>query len=397
MTSAYAVRIEQVADINPTFKSGMLSSDELVDFLPMSAVDEGQSIAHANEYRALIDVQKGYTNFSDGDVLLAKITPCFENGKIAQVRLKHRCGFGSTEFHVIRPHANKLDGRYLVHFLRRDEVRLDGARKMTGSAGQRRVPKHYLASLSIYLPVLSEQRRIAAILDQADALRTKRRKTLAQLSCLAESIFIEMFGDPLANQKQWTTKYLGELLESITNGANADQTDSDSGWPITRIETIWNGAIDSARVKYVAPSEVLKERYQLQVGDILFSHINSPEHIAKTAIYQGTPSLMIHGINLLRLRCSSNEVNAHWLLHLLKQPSVRTYFRTRCKKAVNQASLNQQDIKSLICIVPPLELQAIFSERVEAARIHRLLHEKSAIELDKLFQSLQHRAFRGEL
>lgn len=293
--------------------------------------------------------------------------------------------------HVLRPKPG-IDLDFLCRVLENYDV----TPFVTGTT-RGKLTKAGASEIPIPIPSLPDQRRIAAILDQADALRTKRREALAQLDSLAQSIFIEMFGDPLENQKQWTTKHLGELLESITNGANADQTDSGSGWPITRIETIWNGAIDSTRVKYVEPNQDLKERYQLKHGDILFSHINSPEHIAKTALYDGQPSPMIHGINLLRLRCSSNEVNAPWLLHLLKQPSVRTYFRTRCKKAVNQASLNQQDIKSLICIVPPLELQAIFSERVEAASTHRLLHEKSAIELDKLFQSLQQKAFRGEL
>lgn len=334
-------------------------------------------------------IQQSATNkVAKGTVLLVTRTGV---GKVA-IAGQDLCF--SQDITGLKPDKEKLDAGYLVHFLRTKQTHFE---RLARGATIKGITRDVVTDLAVPLPSIPEQRRISALLDQADELRTKRREALAQLDSLAESTFVDIFGDPFSNPKQWATKPLGELLESITNGANADQTDSDLGWPITRIETIWNGTIDSARVKYVAPSKGLKERYQLQVGDILFSHINSPEHIAKTAIYQGDPSLMIHGINLLRLRCSSNEVDAHWLLHLLKQRSVRAYFRTRCKKAVNQASLNQQDIKSLICIVPPLELQAIFSERVEAANIHRLLHEKSAIELDKLFQSLQQRAFRGEL
>ena len=213
----------EVAKLNPTFKARTVSPDEIVDFLPMSAVSAELTTVRATEQRQLCEVQKGYTNFADGDVLLAKITPCFENGKIAFAQLNTAYGFGSTEFHVIRANSERLDGRYLVHFLRRDEVRVDGARNMTGSAGQRRVPKHYLESLSIPLPILSEQRRIAAILDQADALRAKRREALAQLDSLTQSIFIEMFGYPTTNPKKLPKRPIANVAK-ISTGSTPSRT-----------------------------------------------------------------------------------------------------------------------------------------------------------------------------
>ncbi|MCB0056578.1 MAG: restriction endonuclease subunit S, partial [Caldilineaceae bacterium] len=195
-----AVPLSEVAEVNPrSVTDGWLSTDE-VDFFPMAAVDAEKTVARASERRALQQVSKGFTSFRNGDVLLAKITPCFENGKISQASVTTPVAFGSTEFHVVRC-GEKLDGRYLVHFLRRQEVREDGERKMTGSGGQRRVPKHFIESLEIPLPPPAEQRRIAAILDKADALRTKRREGLAQLDRLAQSIFVEMFGDPATNPR----------------------------------------------------------------------------------------------------------------------------------------------------------------------------------------------------
>jgi type I restriction enzyme, S subunit len=150
-------------------------------------------------------------------------------------------------------------------------------------------------------------------------------------------------------------------------------------------------------VKYVEPNPALLERYRLEVDDILFSHINSPEHIAKTAIYSGVPSPMIHGVNLLRLQCNREVVNPRWFVQLLKHPAIRTYFRTRCKKAVNQASLNQQDIKSLSCIIPPLALQNTFNERLTSISNLQKIYQAAVEESEELFCSLQSRAFRGEL
>ncbi len=140
---------------------------ELASFVPMANVSRGGIRAiTTEESRQVGELLKGFTPFVDRDVLVAKITPCFENGKIAHARISKRQGFGSTEFHVIRPASQRLDDRYLFHFLRQPRIRIEGERRMTGSAGQRRVPKAYLESLEIPMPPIAEQRRIAAILDK---------------------------------------------------------------------------------------------------------------------------------------------------------------------------------------------------------------------------------------
>src|SRR5262249_21239012 len=159
--------------VNPPFDAVVRDDDE-VAFLPMAAVSEERADVMPQSVRTFGQVKAGYTYFRNGDVLVAKITPCFENGKIAVAHLTHRHGFGSTEFHVIRAVEERLDRRYLVHFLRRERIRIEGERRMTGSAGQRRVPKSFIEGVEIPLQPLAEQRRIAAILDAADALRQKR-------------------------------------------------------------------------------------------------------------------------------------------------------------------------------------------------------------------------------
>ncbi len=123
--TAPVARLLDVAALNPPL-GAVPADDELVSFLPMSAVDAEAIDAVDTETRQFREVSKGYTPFVLGDVLVAKITPCFENGKIAHAKPTRRFGFGSTEFHVIRPRAEELDPRYLVHFLRQERVRKDG-------------------------------------------------------------------------------------------------------------------------------------------------------------------------------------------------------------------------------------------------------------------------------
>jgi type I restriction enzyme, S subunit len=383
------VPVGEVADINPTFKSVTFSPDELVDFLPMAAVEEGNSVALATEYRPLSDVQKGYTNFSDGDVLLAKITPCFENGKIARVRLRHRCGFGSTEFHVLRPHDDKLDGRYLVHFLRRDEIRIDGARKMTGSAGQRRVPKHYLESLRIYLPPLPEQRRIAAILDQADTLRAKRREALAQLDSLTQSIFIEMFG----NAQCYPEITLDELCELITDGTHQTPTYADEGVTFLSARNVTSGKIDWSDVKFIPKwlHEELHKRLAPRRNDILLAK-NGTTGIA--AIVDRDDVFDIY-VSLALLRPKQGVLTSY-LNAAINSPICKKQFNGALK-GIGVPNLHLKEIRSTRVPSPPLKAQQEFGTRITALESLKRDNVSALEELDALFASLQHRAFRGDL
>ncbi|WP_448510342.1 restriction endonuclease subunit S [Immundisolibacter sp.] len=315
-------------------------------------------------------------------------------GKAARALADFEGGFGAF-CKVLRPRPG-IDPAYFAHFFRTREYR-QRVSALAAGANINNLRNEHLDDFKIPLPPLPEQRRIAEMLDEADALRAKRRAALAQLDTLTQSIFLDMFGDPAANAKGWPAITLGDALIAIRNGANAEQREEPGGWPITRIETISDGTINPERVRWIEPDESLVENFRLEPGDILFSHINSVEHIGKTALYSGTPTPLIHGINLLRLRPKLEFVDPVWLLHLLKHDFVRTHFRTRCKRAVNQASLNQPDIKSVRTFLPPLSLQHAFARRVAALQSLECAHRASLAAQDSLVASLQHRAFRGEL
>ena len=175
-------RLEELATINPT-RAAKLEDLEEVTFLGMTDVsDEGKMVSpHVKTYG---DVKSGFTRFSDNDILVAKITPCFENGKGALVQnLRNGIGFGSTEFHVIRTDA-QVDDRFIFYHTVTHEFRQRGKQQMSGSAGQQRVPSEFLRSYKVTLPPLPEQRQIAAVLgtwDRAieqttDLLRTLRTR-----------------------------------------------------------------------------------------------------------------------------------------------------------------------------------------------------------------------------
>ncbi|TVM14230.1 hypothetical protein DPQ33_17710 [Oceanidesulfovibrio indonesiensis] len=156
------VRLGKVAQINP--KKSAKPKDGLVSFVPMEAVSETAHITSLTT-RNYDEVSKGFSAFADNDVLVAKITPCFENGKGAQAaNLVNGIGFGTTEFHVIRAKKD-LYSRFIYYITNSYEFRFRGEANMQGSAGQRRVPTDFLKAYPIHLPPFEEQKSICARLD----------------------------------------------------------------------------------------------------------------------------------------------------------------------------------------------------------------------------------------
>lgn len=395
MNSLLYAPLGELAKLNPTFHAQGVAPDELVDFLPMAAVSAELTTVSATEQRTFQSVQKGYTNFVHGDVLLAKITPCFENGKIAFAQLNTDFGFGSTEFHVIRADKARLDGRYLVHFLRRDEIRLDGARNMTGSGGQRRVPKHYINSLSVPLPALSEQRRIAAILDQVDALRAKRRETLAQLDRLTQSIFIEMFGDPVTNPLSWTYRSLDEITQKVTDGEHLNPAFADSGMPIVMAGNVLVDHIDLESAKRVEASlgQQFRKKCGPEFGDLLI--VGRGATIGRLCRVNLHDSFCLMG-SVILVKPDRSMLDERYLSGMLAMPSMHAMLYKTSGSSAQQA-IYLKDVKKLACPVPPLSLQHIFAIRIQAVEGIKAIQRTALTELDNLFASLQHRAFRGKL
>jgi type I restriction enzyme S subunit len=163
----------------------------------------------------------------------------------------------------------------------------------------------------------------------------------------------------------WKTVKLGDVLELIQNGVNCDQDKSGNGVKITRIETIADANINYEKTGFASLSEAQKERAKLKIGDILFSHINSAIHVGKSAIYNGEEPLF-HGINLLRMR-TTPDVDSHYFNFFLRSLFWSGYWKNACKQSVNQASVNQTDIKSINFSFPPLAEQQRIVEKLDKA------------------------------
>ena len=398
--NAAVAKLADVAELNPRLKA-KLSPDETVAFVPMAALSSERASVVAEEARPYREVAKGYTPFQDGDVLVAKITPCFENSKIGQANLSRPIGFGSTEFHVIRPYVDRADSRYLMHYLRQGHVLAEGERKMTGSAGQRRVPEHFIADLTVLLPAVSEQRRIAAVLDQADALRAKRRAALARLDELTRAIFVETFGDLRANSMNWPTVPVGEYVSKFQGGKSieADGDNRSAKHRVLKVSAVTSMVFQPTESKPLSENYTPLPEHFLQNGDLLFSRANTTELVGAVAYVPNAPSNLLLPDKLWRFVWRSPvSADPLFIWALFQTPMIREEIGRRATgTSGSMKNISQEKLLAMPTILPPLSVQQAFARRfrkLEEIKAQQLLF---AVEMDHLFASLQHRAFTGAL
>ena len=191
-----------------------VSAKEHVSFLPMEAMGIDEKYVRATQTKALSSVVGSYTYFADGDVLLAKITPCFENGKLGiAANLANGIGFGSSEYLVFRPDKT-LSKEWLYYYLSRAAFRTEGAARMSGAVGHKRVSKDFIEGYPIPIPPLAEQQRIVGLLDEAfEGIATAKanaEKNLRHARALFESHLQSVFSQ---RGKGWVEKTLGETCK----------------------------------------------------------------------------------------------------------------------------------------------------------------------------------------
>lgn len=212
--------LPEVCEINPGKRElREKDPDTEVSFLPMACVSEEGKILK-QEKRKLKDVIKGYTHFRDDDVLVAKITPCFENGKRAIAKnLLNGLGFGSTEFHVLRS-GEKVLPRWIYYAISRDDFINMAKSRMTGTAGQKRVPKKVLEEYEIPVPEQEEQEQISDAIEtqftRLDVTIKSLRTVKEKLEVYRKSVLKAAFEGELVSVSNWVDITVGDLGEIVT-------------------------------------------------------------------------------------------------------------------------------------------------------------------------------------
>lgn len=295
-------------------------------------------------------------------------------------------------FKSLVPKPDVSHAGYLYHWLRANRAYLEG---LGNGATFKEVSKAVVAKVEIPLPPIDEQRRIAAILDHADALRAKRREALARLDELTQSIFIDMFGDPATNPKNLEFVTIGDLLESAQYGTS-EKSGADGRFAVLRMNNItYQGQMDLADLKYTDLPDEKVDRFTVRAGDVLFNRTNSPELVGKTAVYRGERPMAFAGY-LVRLRVSDGN-SPEYISAFLNSRYGKSVLRGMCKSIVGMANINAREVQSIRIPKASPSAQREFEQRVALVESSKTGHRNALAELDALFASLQSRAFRGEL
>lgn len=244
---------------------------------------------------------------------------------------------------------------------------------------------------STYIPIVkfSEQESVVSELDKINELIRLKKEQLKDFDNLAQSLFYEMFGDPVENEKGWEVKKLGDCFSYIKNGANIKQTKDVDGFPITRIETLAGGIFNRDRMGYAGIYDLSKYSvYVLESRDLLMSHINSKTYIGRTVEYKrNNDETIIHGMNLLRLKAIHDIIDSTFFVYYTKSGDFKSKIARIRKDAVNQSSFAISDLKRLNIPLPPLPLQRLFAQRIEQIEREKSEVQKSIQDLETLLAS----------
>ena len=259
------------------------------------------------------------------------------------------------------------------------------------SAGYSRHYK-FLKETEIPLPPLEEQKRISGILDVADALRAKRRESIALLDDLLQSTFLEMFGDPVTNPMGWEVKNLGNLCD-VRDGTHDSPKYVEKGFPLLTSKNFKGGVIDYTGANLISEEDFtqINKRSQVDIGDLVMPMIGT---IGSPVLVKQTPEFAIKNVALIKFTEDSPD---NQFIQALLCSHYFDHVTSKANRGGTQKFVALKDLRGMPIPLPPLNLQTQFATFVESVERQKARLRDQLTELDNLFASLQQRAFRGEL
>lgn len=331
---------------------------------------------------------EGYKMVEPGDFAYATIH--LDEGSIG---IAPERGLISPMYTVFKPDHEQVDARYLIRFLKSPRALAHYPQLGRGAVHRRKsISLAALGLLAVPLPTLPEQRRIAAILDHADALRVKRRQVLAHLDTLTQSIFTEMFSG-----KDYPLVAAGTLMPKMRNGLSPSSTGPHAADVLT-LSAVTRGLFDPRAVKsgFFAVDPPADKR--ITSHDFLMCRGNGNKDLVGVGTYSRSdrPELVFPD-TIIAGTVDTKRVELQFLEVAWKRSDVRAQIESVARTTNGTYKVNQQTLAGVQVPVPPLLLQAEFVSRVRRIAGQQSTQLRASTADDKLFASLQSRAFRGEL
>jgi len=394
-----AAKVPNALAIGP-FGSDLRTTDYVADGVPVVFVKNVQPNVYCPEGGRFVSDYKAEQlaahKVTPGDLVITKmgLPPC-----VAAIYPDDTPdGIVTADIIKLTPNRDCIDPRYVSYFLNSSSARSQ-IEAFTNGVTRPKVRLGAFRLMWIPLPPLPEQKRIADILDKADAIRRKRQEAAKECDDFLTSAFNTLFGDPVENPNDWketTLDDVAHLQSGVTKGRNfADQ--QTVAVPYMRVWNVQDGhlRLDDIKDITVLPNDV--EKYALQEGDLLLTEGGDPDQLGRGAIWYAPIPVCIHQNHIFRVRCDQQVIIPEFLSALIGSPKGKRYFLKMAKQTTGIASINMTQLRKCPVFLPPLPLQQQF------ARVDRQFEKTRGTlnarfdMVDQLFNSLVQRAFKGQL
>ena len=334
-----------------------------------------------------------------GDLLISSANSWELVGKTSFVEKLDYDATAGGFISIVRAKKNNVDPKYLYYWLVTPETQhtIRHLGKQTTNISNLDVAR--FKRLEIPLPPLVEQKRIAAILDKADAIRQKRQQAIALADQFLRSVFLDMFGDPVTNPKGWEMQPISKVAE-VQGGLQV--TKKREGLPVTcpylRVANVYRGKLDLSEVKTMQVTDAELERVSLVKDDILVveGHGNK-EEIGRCAMWDGSIESIIHQNHLIRVRVIKDRVLPQYLADFINSEGGRTQLIGASNTTSGLNTISTRLVKETEVLIPDLQTQEryvhIFNKVKEALRCF----QKGTLGCTELFESVSQKAFSGQL
>lgn len=327
--------------------------------------------------------------FDDELVLLAEDGGNFgSKDKPIAYRVSGKC-WVNNHAHVLKPKQG-LDVDYLCYSLMFYDVS-----GLVNGATRQKLTQADMRKMEIPVPSLEEQHRIAARLDKVSNLISKRRAQLDKLDLLVKARFVEMFGDLVLNPMKWPEQPLenmADIVSGITKGRKTKETELIEV-PYMAVSNVKDGYIDWTTVKTILATKAEIEQYRLLPYDVLMTEGGDPDKLGRGAIIQQPLENCIHQNHIFRVRLDENILLPSYFAEFLQHQKAKQYFLRCAKQTTGIASINMRQLKGLLTLVPPIEIQVHFNDFLAKARQPKLTIQQSLDKLEILKKALMQQYF----
>jgi type I restriction enzyme, S subunit len=385
---------------------------DMVPFIPMDSISEGSKSIKGWQMKKMSEVTSG-TFVLKNDLMIAKITPSFENGKQAILdNLPQDYGYATTEVWAIHPKNNHHLTDYLFNYIRIQEVRHGLATKMEGATGRQRLPRNVLESQPIAFPPFEEQKKIASVLLSLQESKEKTQNVLSTLKELKKSMMKHLFTFGAVSIEEidkvklkdteiglmpenWNTLKVEDVITLSQYGMSV-RGNPQGKYPIMRMNSMQDGRLDLTNLQYVDVDDAMFEKFKLKKGDILFNRTNSYELVGKVAMFD-VDIPFVFASYIVRLTVDSSKILPLYLNYYLNWLPSQNRLRMLASRGVSQSNINATKLKEFDIPLPSLPEQEEIAKTLSTIDGKIKTEENKKNSLAALYNTLLSLLMTGKL